>query len=347
MKFSGISRRKFIRNGCILVAGAHLLSATSKATGLQNAIMTVKGSINPKDLKFTLSHEHILVDFVGADKVNKDRYNAEEVFAVALPFLQDVKKRGCSSFVDCTPAYIGRDVQLLQRLSVASGLNIISTTGYYGAAGEKYLPPHAYSETSEQLAARWIAEWENGIDGTGIKPGLIKSGVDKAPLSEVQQKIIDAAALTHLATGLTIGIHTGSGDAANEELKILERRGVAPAARIWIHAQNEKNQAYHIDAAQRGSWVSFDGVSPESLAENLRFLQLMKDKKLLSAVLVSQDSGWYHVGEPQGGKYNHYNCVFTDFIPALKQNGFTQKEIDSIFITNPAKALAVKIRKVK
>jgi phosphotriesterase-related protein len=171
--------------------------------------------------------------------------------------------------------------------------------------------------------------------------------VDKAPLSEVQRKIIDAAALTHLATGLTIGIHTGSGDAANEELSILERRGVAPAARIWIHAQNEKNQSFHIEAAQRGSWVSFDGVSPESIDENLHFLQRMKDKKLLDSVLVSQDSGWYHVGEPKGGKYNHYNCIFTDFIPALKQNGFTQKEIDTIFIANPAKALMVKIRKLK
>ena len=74
---------------------------------------------------------------------------------------------------------------------------------------------------------------------------------------------------------------------------------------------------------------------------------MMKDKKLLDTVLVSQDSGWYHVGEPKGGKYNHYNCIFTDFIPALKQKGFTQKEIDTIFITNPAKALTVKIRKLK
>jgi len=127
----------------------------------------------------------------------------------------------------------------------------------------------------------------------------------------------------------------------------LERRGVAPSARIWIHAQNEKDQTFHVEAAQRGSWVSFDGVSPESIDENLRFLQMMKDKKLLNSVLVSQDSGWYHVGEPHGGKYNHYNSIFTHCIPALKQNGFSQKEIDTIFISNPAKALTVKIRKLK
>lgn len=346
MKFPAISRRKFIRNGCLLVAGAQVVSATSKGGGLQETIMTVKGPVNANDLGFTLSHEHILVDFIGAEKVNKERYNADDVFATALPFLEDVKRKGCRTFVDCTPAYLGRDLQLLQRLSNASGLNIISTTGYYGAAQEKHLPKHAYSETAEQLAARWINEWTNGIDGTGIKPGLIKSGVDKAPLSDVQKKIIEAAALTHLATGLTIGIHTGNGDAANEELNILERRGVAPSARIWIHAQNEKQHAYHVKAAQRGSWVSFDGVNPESIDENLSFLQMMKDKKLLESVLVSQDSGWYHVGEPKGGKYNHYNCVFTDLIPALKQKGFTQREIDTIFIRNPAKALTVKIRKL-
>ena len=345
--FPVISRRIFIKSGCLLVAGAQVVSATSKGRGLQETIMTVKGPINANDLGFTLSHEHILVDFIGAEKVNKERYSADEVFSTALPFLKDVKQKGCSTFVDCTPAYIGRDVQLLQRLSNASGLNIISTTGYYGAAQEKYLPQHAYSETAEQLAARWINEWTNGIDGTGIKPGLIKSGVDKAPLSGVQKKITDAAALTHLATGLTIGIHTGNGDAANEELNILERRGVAPSSRIWIHAQNEKDQAYHVEAAQRGSWVSFDGVNPESIDESLRFLQLMKDNKLLGSVLVSQDSGWYHVGEPRGGKYNHYNCIFTDFIPALKQKGITREEIDTVFITNPAKALTVKIRKLK
>jgi len=67
---------------------------------------------------------------------------------------------------------------------------------------------------------------------------------------------------------------------------------------------------------------------------------------LLDHVLVSQDSGWYHVGEPNGGTFNSYQSIFTDFIPALKKHGFTQTEIDRIFITNPAKAFTIKIRKL-
>jgi phosphotriesterase-related protein len=307
--------------------------------------MTINGPVKPSDLKFTLPHEHVIVDFIGAEKYNKNRYNSEDVFNKALPFLQDVKKLGCSTFVDCTPAYLGRDVLILKRLSTASGLNIITNTGYYGAAEEKFLPKHVYTETAEQIAARWIDEWKFGIDGTAIKPGFIKTGVDKAPLSATQRKIIEAAALTHLATGLTIAIHTGNGEAATEHLEILKAKGVSPSARIWVHAQNETDTTYHINAAKTGSWVSFDGINSDTIKVNMNYLQTMKSAGLLSSVLVSQDSGWYKVGEPKGGDYKNYNCIFNEFIPAMKQNGFTQKEIDTIFINNPAKALTIKTRR--
>jgi predicted metal-dependent phosphotriesterase family hydrolase len=338
-----VSRRFFLRQTA-LVASACIIP--SRGYGNQTeSVMTVNGPINPSQLKFTLSHEHVLVDFIGADQADKSRYNPDEVFKTALPYLKDVQKKGCNTFVDCTPAYIGRDAELLRRLSKATDLNIVTTTGYYGAAKEKYIPRHAYDETAEELSRRWTDEWDSGIEGTGIKPGLIKTGVDMAPLSPVQRKLIDAAALTHLATGLTIGVHTGNGEAAEEQLEILSSRGVAPTARIWIHAQNEKDKTYHLQAAQRGSWVSFDGINKDSISENLSFLQTMKQERLLNKVLVSQDSGWYHVGEPEGGKFNDYNCIFTDFIPALKRSGFTQKEIDVIFISNPAEALTIKVRK--
>ncbi len=308
--------------------------------------MTVNGPIQPAQMQFTLTHEHILADLIGADQYSKSRYNADEVFDTALPFLLDVKKKGCTTFIDCSPAYLGRDVQLLKRLSKASGLNIITNTGYYGAVNEKFLPKHVYTETSEQIAARWISEWKDGIEGTGIKPGFIKTSVDKAPLTQAQRKIIDAAAITHLATGLTIGVHTGDGDAANEQLEILNARKVSPSARIWIHAYNETSETYYIKTAKKGGWVSFDGVNPDTLNANLKYLQLMKENNFLDLVLVSQDSGWYHVGEPKGGDYKNYNCIFDDFIPLLKQNGFTQSEIDKVFITNPAKAFEVRVRKI-
>jgi predicted metal-dependent phosphotriesterase family hydrolase len=112
-----------------------------------------------------------------------------------------------------------------------------------------------------------------------------------------------------------------------------------------VHAQNETNQTYHVEAARKGSWVSFDGVNSETIQLHVNYLQRMKKEKLLDHVLVSQDSGWYHIGEPNGGDYKDYNTIFTQFIPALKQAGFTQQDINTLFVVNPAKAFTIRIRK--
>jgi len=308
--------------------------------------MTVNGPINPQQMGFTLTHEHVMADFIGAEKYRKSRYNAGEVFETALPFIKDVKAKGVDTFIDCTPAYLGRDAAILKRLSDATGINMLTTTGYYGAVNEKFVPKHAYGESAQQLADRWVNEWNKGIEDTSIKPGLIKTSTDKGPLTPMQRKLIQAAAITHLSTGLTIAVHSGNGDAAFEQLEILKEQGVSPSARIWVHAQNETNKEMHIRAGKLKTWVSFDGVNLDTLQTNLDHLKTMKEHNLLEQVLVSQDSGWYNVGDPKGGNFKPYTCVITQFIPLLHENGFTQNEIDLIFKKNPAKAFAIRVRKI-
>ena len=74
--------------------------------------MTVKGLINASAIGNTLVHEHILVDFIGANNYNPTRWNDDEVIRKVLPYLTEVKKAGCDTLVDCTPNYLGRDVLL-------------------------------------------------------------------------------------------------------------------------------------------------------------------------------------------------------------------------------------------
>lgn len=341
-----VSRRKFIGQNLTLAAGACLASSIGCNGKAEDMVMTVNGPVVVSKLGFTLVHEHVMVDFIGAAQAGKHRYNADEVYKVALPFLQSLKMLGCRTFVDCTPAYVGRDVQILQRLAKETGLQIVTTTGYYGARKGLHLPRHVFTETAEQIAAHWITEYTNGIEGTGIKPGLIKCGVDNGRLTPEQRKTIEAAAITHLATGLTIGVHTGDGKAAVEEMEILKSKGVSLEAYIWIHAQNEKDPSYHIAAAKQGAWISFDAVYPSDIDRYVEWAKLMKKEKLLHRVLFSQDSGWYHVGDPNGGDFEGYLTIITLFTPALTLNGFKVEELDLLFYTNPAKALAVKVRKL-
>lgn len=338
-----LSRRDWLTGALGLMAGGCAArqqgGAASPSPAARRAIETVTGPIDAAELGLTLMHEHVLVDFIGASGVSRSRYDAEAVFATVLPHLKHVRTLGCRALVECTPAYLGRDVQLLRRLSEASGLHILSNTGYYGAAKDKHVPAFAFTETADQLAARWIREAERGIDGTPIKPAFMKIGVDEAPLSDIDAKLVRAAALTHRETGLPIASHTGTGAAAMAELDLLDSAGVKPAAFIWVHAQSERDATFHARVARRGAWVEFDGVSPSSVARHLELVQRMKADGLLDHVLVSHDAGWYHVGEPRGGQFRPYTTVFTDFIQGLKSAEFSDAEVQQLLVDNPRRAL--------
>jgi phosphotriesterase-related protein len=322
--------------GVLVVDASGLRQA---ASGKAGAVQTVTGLVPAAELGLTLMHEHVLVDFIGADQVSPQRYDANHAFTTILPHLLQARKNGCRTLVECTPAFLGRDGALLRRLSEASGLHILTNTGLYGAANDKHLPRYAFTEGAEQLAARWTREFEQGIDGSPIKPAFMKIGVDDAPLSEVDRKLVRAAALTSRSTGLPIASHTGTGLAAIAELGVLEDGGVPASSFIWVHAQSERDPAFHARAAKAGAWVEFDGISETSIARHVALVVEMKTRGLLGRVLVSHDAGWYRVGEPGGGRFRPFDTLFTRFIPALTAAGVTTSEVNQLLVDNPRQAL--------
>ena len=302
-------------------------------------VMTVSGPIAADEMGVTLSHEHVLVDFTPVDSPRVTGYDPDSVVAAVLPYLEQARALGVATLIDATPAYVGRDPVLLARLAEASGMHLITNTGYYGALDDIYLPPHAFTDSVDALAARWIREWEEGIDGSGIRPGFIKIGVDPGPLSDVDRKLIQAAARTHLATGLPIAAHTGPAAGAMDQLAVLDAEGVDPSAWIWVHAQAEPDSTFHLRAALRGAWLSFDGLAPDNVDRYVARITFLRDQGFLDQILVSHDAGWYHVGEPGGGTFRAYDTFVSAFIPALEAAGFSAEEIRRLTTENPARAM--------
>ncbi len=326
---------------CILIL---IAGCKSENSGL---IMTVKGPVKASEMGVSLTHEHILVDFAGADKIADEKWDREAVIEKALPFLKLATEYGCKTFVECTPSYIGKDPLLLSDLSERTGLNIITNTGFYGASDNKYIPAFAYEESAQQLADRWISEWNNGIDGSGVKPGFIKIGVSPGALSDIHKKLITAAAITHLSTGMVIASHTGPSIPAFEQIEILKKEGVSPEAFIWVHAQTEKDMNKHVEAAKMGAWVSFDGLSDDNVGKYAELIKNMNEKRVLNKVFLSHDAGWYDPQKEGGGNYRGYNTLFEKLIPELQKAGFTDNQIQLLLVKNPAKAFTIKIRNIE
>jgi phosphotriesterase-related protein len=340
-----MNRREFLRlsgAGCIGAFGAS--STLAQPASAEGRVMTVRGPVSPSHLGSTLPHEHVLVDFIGAGKVSRDRYDANEAFDVALPHLRRAVELGCRAFAECTPAYLGRDPQLLARLAKASGLHILTNTGYYGAAKDQYVPQHAYEESADQLADRWTREWTHGIEGTGIRPGFIKTGVDAGPLSPIDRKLVQAAARTHGRTGLTIASHTGDTRAALEQLEVLASEHVRPDAFIWVHAQSDWELESRVEAARKGAWIEIDNIDVQTVTACVERATALKARGCLNRVLVSHDAGWYRPGEPRGGTFRGFEAAYTAFLPALHASGWTAEDVRWLFVTNPAAAFTLRAR---
>jgi len=314
-----------------------------------NNVMTVTGGMPASDMGVTLPHEHVLVDFVQIDSITPNRWNRDSVVAKVLPYFQELKQYKVRTFVDCTPEFIGRDPQLLAMLSEKSKIRILTNTGWYAADKERHLPKEITELTPEEISRIWIDEAKNGIGNTGIKPGFIKIGVNNIVLSDNDKKLVSAACLTHLETGLTIMSHTGAGDAALAQLEILKQYGVDPAAFIWTHAMVESSAAKFLEIYKQGAWIALDGIKSDmvSSARISNQLKYLKSVRALDRVLLSHDAGWYDPAKPGGGTIRPYSELFGSFTLLLYSEGFTKEDMEQMTVKNPAEAFGIRVRKIK
>lgn len=330
--------------GVLALTGSSLKSFSHSSSGKsvlnEGRIMTVKGPIPSGNLGLTLPHEHVFSIF-GKPAVRYPYYNQEKLMDSVVPYLNKLKSLGVKSIVDATAAYFGRHPELLKSISEKTGINIITNTGYYAASGDQYVPKHAYTEDAARISERWSFEHQNSIDGTEIYPGFIKTAIDNGPVSDIDKKLIQAAALAHKDSGLVIQTHTGKNiPGAFEVLDVLAGNGVKAEAWIWIHAHHVTQPEDLLRAAKKGAWISFDGINEEQTPHILKMTKHFQDKGLLNKVLYSHDGNSFRRDETR----KDYHYLLTGFKEQFMKFGFNEDDFAQITEKNPAGAFTIKKR---
>ena len=235
---------------------------------------------------------------------------------------------------------MGRDVLLLEKIADRTGLKIITNTGLYGAQNNKFIPKYVQQISAEDLAERWVDEFTKGIDHTSIRPGFIKIGIDFSDsLNTIHKKLVQAAALTNLKTGLVIASHTGKAIGLWPQLNILKEMGVSPKSFIWVHAQEENNNDNYLKAAAIGCWISLDGLGWD-LEKHVEKLLFAKRNGILDKILISHDSGWYDP-QKENQTIRPYTNIFKKLYPKLRSLGFSDDDFKLLITTNPSKAFSI------
>jgi phosphotriesterase-related protein len=318
-----------------------LFSLSSPALG-QETIPTVNGTIQIERLGLTLTHEHIMSNF-GKDQNETSEYNEDVLFKQVVPYLKKLKSLGVNSIFDCTTAYFGRRVDLLKKIGDSTGIQLITNTGFYGAANDRYIPPFAFDANATEISKIWVEEFRKGIDGTNIRPGFIKLAFDEGPPSEIDTKLFVAGILTHLKTGLTLAVHTGDNpEAVDQQLRLLRKYKVSPRAWVWVHAHKVTDVDRLLKTAAQRAWISLDGANTSNVGKFVDIIKRFKSRNLLHRILLSHDGN----GFPRGGEIRQFETIPKELIPALLAHGFTEKEIDQIMVQNPKNAFRIAVKKV-
>ena len=303
-------------------------------------IMTVTGPIEDDQLGVTQPHEHLLINLSGTVLVWN--YSAFDDPTLAIDEIAAFKAAGGQSIVETTTIGIARDPRGLKRISEASGVNIVMGAGWYR---EITYPDYIARRSVDELADMLVRELTEGVDDTGIRPGVIgEIGTEIEYLSPAQERVFRAAARAQRQTGVAITTHCQrTARLGLEQVRILLDEGVPPDRIVIGHEGDKRNVDYELKLLEHGVYVQFDHVGFKELQpdeQRARNVKAVIDAGFLNRLLISQDVCLPHHLRWYGGI--GYCYLLGTFVPMLRAIGVTQEQIDTLTIANPAAVLSIR-----
>ena len=307
-------------------------------------VNTVLGPIEPADLGFTLSHEHLGTNAAGLRHTYPDFVDRSGIIEQAVAELKEAYDEGLRTIVDVSTIDLGRDVAMMEEVSRKSGVNIVAATGNHLAV------PRPFGDVSpDVIAPLYVKEIEEGIEGTGIKAGIIKVASDRGGVTQPQEVVLRAAARAHNRTGTPISTHTWSPDrVGDQQVRILEEEGV-DLNRVYIgHSNDDFDMDYLLGLLDKGVWLGLDRYPGGRVPGTPNWEQRTEiAKKLIDAghrdrIMLSHD---YSVPKARHGAEvqeerrranpDGYSFIARKVLPRLKELGASDDDIHQIMIENP------------
>jgi len=346
-------------------------------------VMTVLGPVPAGELGLVLPHEHILIDLspyffvrptsardlelsrepISLENLSWVRYNTRHSLdcqrltdrEAAAAEVDLFGRAGGGTIVEATCRQLGRDPLGLARVSQATGVKIIMGTGYYTADTH---PPELAQRGEIELAEEMLAEINEGVDGTGIRAGVIGELGCSWPLKESEAKALRAGALAQRLSGLAIIVHPSRNEAGPwEAVEALAGAG-ADLSRVVISHMDRCGYLLEnrIRLLEAGCFIAYDLFGKEgyypaepALADGhlpdmpndlgrIREIADLIERGWLSQILISQDNCLKtNLCRWGGPGYAH---LVERAIPRMRIYGYTGEQIKTLTEDNPRRMLA-------
>ncbi len=236
--------------------------------------------------------------------------------------VRNARSAGVACIVDAGHPDMGRDIDFLRRVSMASGMPIVASAGYYT---QPYYPKAISKMSEEEVVQGLLGQVKaNPIGAFGEIGSWDYMTAD-------ERKVFRAVGRAHVLTNLPIFTHTGiPGKAALEQLDLLEDAGVPPGRIVIGHLGNlvDPKVTVHRAICRRGAFVGFDRQGGNNDAQQVPMVMALIEAGFADHLMFSADAS------------SHYDKTLTVFLPKLKAAGASDDVLHRIMVDNPRRFLA-------
>lgn len=311
-------------------------------------VNTVLGPLDTSKIGLALMHDHILGAAGGIPQVYPELLGKNYKERI-MKGLTSAREAGINTIVDADTFDLGRSVKILAEVSQLSGVNIICCSGWYGE-----LPPYLGNFTADQYARIFAREVREGIEGTSIKAGILKSAADFGGVTPNGALLLRGVARAQLLTGVPIMLHSYSPDQiGRQQIEILKEEGVDLRRVKLDHSTDTKDMEYLEWVIKQGCYLGMDRlpgihvpplarVSPEGRVKTIKDLI---DAGYADRILLGHDAflvSTFFDTLPEAAKKkleadNPYGFLYINkyVLPELREMGVSEKIIHSICVDNP------------
>ncbi|PXW95924.1 phosphotriesterase family protein [Mycolicibacterium moriokaense] len=311
-------------------------------------VESVRGGVEAGDLGRVLMHEHIFLFTPEIHGVYDTGWREEVGVAEAKERLKDLSACGISTIVDLTVIGHGRHIPRIQRVNAEVDINIIVATGLYTFDDlPRYINFRALGRARDQcdvLTEMFVKDIEIGIAETGVKAGMLKCATDEPGVTNGVERVLRAVAQAHQATGVPISTHTHAPTRRGlEQQDVFEQEGVDLRQVVIGHCGDTTDLGYLKELMARGSYIGMDRFGLDvvlAFEERVNTVAALCDRGYADQMVLSHDANcfndWFPAGVMSAAAPNwSYVHITRDVVPALRQRGVTDAQINQMLIDNP------------
>ena len=304
-------------------------------------INSVLGPLDTKDIGFTLMHEHLIVAPAGVYRDYPGLLGSNLMERV-VEGLKEAKEGGIDTIVDATTLDLGRDIELMAEASRRSGVNIIACSGWW-----LDYPRFFQGVSAEQLEELFLKEVEEGISGTNIKAGILKSAADITGVTSNEETVLRAVARAHLKTGVPIMVHSYSpGQVGRQQLAVLREEGVDLKRVKLDHSNDTTDVEYLTWLMEQGCYLGLDrypGMITSSLSRT-KTMKALIDAGYADRLCPSHDGTVLRVlaanpiiTEEERLRRNPHGYLYMKEVvfPNLREMGVAEDILNSLCVVGP------------